>query len=110
MDINGTTYDAIILSPASKTMPKSNGGSYVLHNAQITSEGPLKGMIVTSTRTMKNASGDTKKGVEVDQEVTLHLTVLTNAEGKVKPFFEIATGSTATADADIIAALGLQNI
>lgn len=104
------TYKATILTNASKTMSKSNGGSYVLHNAKITSEGPLKGFVVAGTRTMKNASGDVKKGVSVGDEITLHLTVVTNAEGSKKPFFEIATGTMSTADADIISALGMQNI
>jgi|GEM_PF-5186695 len=104
------TFKATIKGDASPTFSKSNGGSYVLHNAEVTSEGPLKGMIVAGTRTLKNASGDAKKPVSVGDEVTLHLQIVTNAEGSKKPFFEIATGAMSTADADIIAALGLQNL
>lgn len=103
------SFKAIITSPASKVLDKSNGGQYVLHNA-VVQEGKLKGMSVLATRTIKNKDGEEKKGVEVDQEVTLYLTVLENEAGQKKPFFEIQAGMSTTSDADIIAALGLQNL
>lgn len=100
------SFSAVITREASKEMTKSNGANYVLHNAEITEEGPLKGKIVTCSRSLTNKDGDIKKGVEVDQEVTLWLQVVTGPDGNKKPFFEVQAGDSANSDEDILTALG----
>lgn len=102
------SFSAVITREASKLMTKSNGGEYVLHNAEITEDGPLKGTIVTCSRTLKNEKGDIKKGVKTDQEVTLWLQVVTDEAGKKKPFFEVQAGDTADTDENILSKLGFE--
>jgi hypothetical protein len=93
------TFKAIVKSGASAIQPKNNGGQYVLHNCEIT-EGPLKGLVVTGTRTVKNAQGKTKEPVALNTEVMLHLTRVPSTQdpSKMVNFFEISTGMSASQD------------
>lgn len=72
--------------------------------AEITQEGPAKGMIVVATRTLENQKGEKHNPVEVGDEVILYHTALpdrSNPDKKMN-FFEI---STTTSQDDITAAL-----
>lgn len=92
-------FKAITKSVASKETVKSNGGAYVLQNCEIT-EGPLKGLVVTGTRTTKNAGGKAKELVPINTEVILHLTRVPSTQdpSKMVNFFEISTGMSASQD------------
>lgn len=92
-------FKAIVKGTPSQTFEKENGGQYVLQNCEIT-EGPLKGKIVSGTRTIKNAKGDEKEVVEVNTEVKLYLTRVesTTQQGGFMNFFEISTGLSASQD------------
>lgn len=94
------SFKARVSGPASEVMNKSNGGAYVLHNCVITEEGPLKGLVVTGTRTIKNAEGVEKEGVNTNDEVQLFLTQVPSTQdpSKMQNFFEISTGLTASQD------------
>lgn len=93
------TFKAIVESGASKEVVKKNGGSYVLHNCKIT-EGPLAGLVVTGTRTVKNAQGKAKEAVSVGTAVQLYLTRVPSTQdpSKMVNFFEISTGMSASQD------------
>lgn len=93
------TFKAIVKSGASAVQSKTNGGQYVLHNCEIT-EGPLKGLVVTGTRTVKNAQGKAKEPVALNTEVMLHLTRVPSTQdpSKMVNFFEISTGMSASQD------------
>ena len=92
---------------SSKEFSKTNGGAYVLQNCVIT-EGPLKGLVVSGTRTIKNADGKAKELVPTDTEVILHLTRVPSTQdpSKMQNFFDISTGLSASQD-DINAKLAL---
>jgi len=93
-------FNAVVTGAPSQTFNKSNGGSYVLQNCKITNAGPLKGTVVSGTRTTKNANGDEKEVVPVGTEVKLFLTRVpsdTHAGGYMN-FFEISTGLSASQD------------
>lgn len=93
------TFKAKTVGTVSQEFSKSNGGAYVLQNCEIT-EGPLKGTIVSGTRTVKNADGKTKELVPINTEVILHLTRVpsTTDPTKMQNFFEISTGLSASQD------------
>ena len=102
------SFKARVSGVASEVMSKSTGATYVLHNCEITEAGPLKGLVVTGTRTLKNAEGKEKEGVNINDEVQLFLTQVPSTQdpSKMQNFFEISTGSTASQD-DINARLAL---
>jgi hypothetical protein len=104
-------FKGIVRSEASKVMAKSNGSSYVLMNVEIT-EGPAKGKIVASTRTITNASGVAKAVPAIGQEVTLwHQCLESNSEsGKFVHFFEIQTGIVSTSNDELSALLGVSQL
>lgn len=89
------TFQATVVRAASKVLSKSNGGSYVLHNALV-KDGVLAGKTVTAQRTLTNKDGDEKSPVEVGQEVTLHLSIVNG-----KHFFEIATMNNTATDEEL---------
>lgn len=93
------TFKAKTIATASKEFDKTNGGAYVLQNCEIT-EGPLKGTIVSGTRTIRNATGKAKELVPVNTEVILHLTRVPSTQdpSKMQNFFEISTGLSASQD------------
>lgn len=100
-------FKAIVVGEASKLINKNNEsgkGAYVLHNCEVL-DGPLQGKVVTGSRTLVNASGADKSGVNVGDEVTLHMTIVSDDRG-VKPFFEIQKGAMTSSDEDILAAIG----
>lgn len=94
-----TAFKAKVVGTPSQEFSKENGGKYVLQNCEIL-EGPLKGLIVGGTRTLVNASGDTKEPVELNTEVQLYLTRVPSKTdpSKMQNFFEISTGLTASQD------------
>lgn len=104
------SYKAVVSGTASKLLTKKTGATYVLHPCTITEAGPLKGFVVTGSRTLLNANQDEKEHVLQEQEVTLHLSMVINPDGTKKPFFEIGTGIATADDAAIIAALGMQAV
>lgn len=102
------TFTGVVSREASKELTKQtkNGpATYVLHNVEITEEGPLKGKTVTGQRTLLNSEGEEKSSVEVGQEVVLYLRVVEDDKGNKKPFFDIGTDNTAS-DEEILLALG----
>lgn len=90
---------AVVTGKPSQAFNKSNGGQYVLQNCEV-KEGALAGLVVSGTRTTKNADGGTKDPIEVGQEVVLYLTQQPSLDdpSKMKNFFEISTGATASDD------------
>lgn len=98
-----TEFKAIVTGNASQELEKTfaNGakGISVLQNCKIT-EGPLKGTIVSGTRTLLNKEGKTKEAVPVGTEVKLYLTRVasTTQPGGYMNFFEISTGLSASQD------------
>lgn len=103
------TYKAQIKSNPSKVMTKSNGSEYVLVNAEIL-EGPAKGKIVASTRTIKNAEGQEKDVPAIGTEVTLYHQALesSNEPGKFVHFFEVSTGTVQASNDELTALLGAE--
>ena len=90
---------AVVTGKASQEFSKTNGGAYVLQKCEI-KEGFLAGLIVSGTRTVKNADGNTKEAIEIGQEVVLYMTQQPSLQDptKMKNFFEISTGTTASDD------------
>lgn len=78
----------------SPVMNKSNGGQFRLVDCKITEDGPLKGLTVPGTLTIKNAEGKEKELREVGEEVTLYHTQLPSEKhkGGFMHFFEIGSG------------------
>lgn len=105
------TFKAKIIGTPSKVMTKSNGAEYVLINAEIL-EGPAKGKVVASTRTIKNAEGLEKSIPEVNTEVSLWHTALESSSnpGKFVHFFEIQTGATQATNDELSALLGVPQL
>lgn len=99
----GPSFRAEILTPPSKTMVKNNAGKseYVIYNAQILADGPMKGFTVTGAFTIKNAQGERKTAPNKGDIVTLYADVVNG-----KPLFEIGSERVeTTSDADILGAL-----
>jgi hypothetical protein len=103
-------FRAIVDTRASKAMPKSNGGEYVLHTCTITEVPDAKlaaliGKPVTGTRTTKvvrDGAVVEKDGVEQGQEVTLYYSAVPKNDGSgMKHFWEIATQPIATSDEEL---------
>ena len=94
-----TKFKAVVTGTPSATFNKQNGGAYVLQNCEI-KEGPLVGLVVSGTRTTKNADGATKEPIEVGTEVVVYLTQQPSLQDptKMKNFFEISTGASASDD------------
>ncbi len=92
-----TKFTAVVTGKASQEFSKSNGGAYVLQNCEI-KDGPLAGLVVSGTRTIKNADGATKEPIEVGSEVVLYLSQIPSTQDptKMKNFFEISTGASAS--------------
>ena len=103
------TYKAIIRSTPSKELEKSNGGKYVLLNAEIL-DGPATGAIVAATRTTLNVDGLEKDIPEIGTEVTLYHQALESSiePGKYVHFFEISTGTAQTSNDDLSDMFGLK--
>lgn len=87
--------------PLMKNRADGTQAPYALCTVEIT-EGVLVGKTVWAQRTLLNRDGVVKSAVEPKQEVRVVLSVVDN-----KPFFEIQTGTSVTADADTMALLGL---
>ena len=69
-------YKGVVTQEASQEFSKTNGSVYVLHSVKI-EEGPLKGKVVTATRTIKTVDytnpetgivkeGAVKEGVKIE--------------------------------------------
>jgi len=97
-----TTKDG---APLMKTRADGSQSPYALCSAKIT-EGPLKGKSVWAQRTLENRDGVAKDNVTKGDDVAVIVSTVTGADGKVKPFFEVATSINAT-DEEILMALGL---
>lgn len=100
---NKPMFSAVILTPPSKVMIKNNEGKsqYVIYNAEITQEGPMKGAIITGAFTLQNAKGDKKTAPNKGDEVSVYADVVNG-----KPLFEIGGARVeTTSDADILAML-----
>ena len=97
-----TTKDG---EPLMKTRANGEQSPYALCSAKIT-EGPLKGKSVWAQRTLENRDGIAKDAVAKGDEVFVMVSIVTDAEGVKKPFFEVATSMNAT-DEEILLALGL---
>lgn len=109
-----SNYKAKIVSVSAEIKTKSNGGQTQLCQALIT-EGPLKGLTVLSSRTIRNAEGVDKPAVTPGQEVQLYHTQLesTTNPGTMQNFFEVSTGLGASQDdinARLAAAMGVNNV
>lgn len=100
------TFKAVVTSKASKVMSKSSGAKYVIHNCKFT-EGPLAGKNTPASRTILNRDNEEKAGVEVDQEVTLYLSVGTDNDGNKKFYFEISAQQESVSTEEIAAALAM---
>lgn len=108
-----------IISAPSKAMPKSNGGSYVLQNGEIT-EGPAKGHVIAVSRTILNkenaalkAAGEeftAKEPFELNQEVTVYPRQVQAEDGRVLTFFEGQGSTSASAEeaTDILKLAGIE--
>ena len=94
-----SNYKAKIVSVSKETLTKSNGGKTQLCQALIT-EGPLTGMTVLASRTLRNASGAEKSPVSAGQEVEVYHSQLpsTSNPGTMQNFFEVSTGLGASQD------------
>lgn len=103
-----STMKAIIKGQASKVMSKSNGAEYVLINCLIL-DGPAKGSVVAGTRTVVNAEGIEKSIPSIDDEVTLHHSVVpsTSKPGSFVHFFEISTAMQTESNDALTALFGV---
>lgn len=98
-------FKATLLTGPSSTQYKNNEAKsqYVIFNAEIIQDGPMKGAIITGAFTLKNAKGDFKQCPNKGDEVTVYADVVNG-----KPLFEIGSERVeTTADADILAMLAL---
>ena len=102
------TFKAQIKGNASEQVfTKSNEGEYVLIQCLIT-EGPLKGQVVSGTRTIKNAEGAVKTVPAIGDSVTLYHRAMPSTTGSgYKHFFEISTGVLSASDDALTALLNL---
>jgi hypothetical protein len=91
--------------PLMKTRANGSKSPYALCSAKIT-EGPLNGKSVWAQRTLENADGVAKDPVAKGDDVSVIVSTVTGPDGKLKPFFEVATSISAT-DEEILLALGL---
>lgn len=90
-------FKAVIVGDSySPVFTKKNDGQYRLVDCEITEEGPLKGIVVSGTLTIKNAKGEEKELREKGEEVTLYHTQLPSEKqkGGFMHFFEIGTGNS----------------
>lgn len=100
---NKPMFTAILLTAPSKVMYKNNEGKseYVIYNAEITQDGPMKGAVITGAFTLKNAKGETKVAPNKGEEVSVYADIVNG-----KPLFEIGGARVeTTSDADILAML-----
>lgn len=95
----------IVKSAGSKSMPKSNGATYVLMSVLVT-DGKAKGLTVLATRTTSTKDNVVKSTPEIGEEVTLYHTVVPSTrEGEVNQhFFEISVGLASATNAELDAA------
>ena len=100
------TFKATIKGNASEQVwTKSNGAEYVLIQCLIT-DGPLKGQLVSGTRTIKSKDGKTKSIPSIDDNITLYHRALPSTTGSgYKHFFEISTGVMSASDDTLTALL-----
>lgn len=100
---NKPMFTAVLLTAPSKVMYKNNESKseYVIYNAEITQNGPMKGAVITGAFTLKNAKGETKPAPNKGDEVSVYADVVNG-----KPLFEIGGARVeTTSDADILAML-----
>ena len=99
-------FQAKVLTVSTDVKTKQNAGNstYVVTTVEFL-DGPAKGKTAFANRTLSNADGVAKANVAVDQEVTVHGTVVTNRDTQ-KPMvmWEIQSGASVT-DADELSAL-----
>ena len=91
--------------PLMKTRGDGSKSPYSLCSAKIT-EGPLAGKSVWAQRTLENREGEVKDAVVKGDDVYVIASIVTDANGVSKPFFEVATSMNAT-DEEILAVLGI---
>lgn len=105
---NNPSFKAVLLTPPSKVLFKNNAAKsqYVIYNAEITEEGPMKGKTITGAFTLSNAKGETKSAPSKGEEVLVYVSVVNN-----KPLFEIGGARVeTTSDEDILASLALMGL
>lgn len=95
------SFDATIVTINEEIKTKSNGKQYLTCEVSF-NNGPLAGKCYFAQRTL----GENKAEVSVGQDVRVLLNVVTDADGKKRPFFEVSTSRVDAAE-DIMAALGL---
>ena len=102
------TYKAIVKTNGSKTLAKSNGGTYVLQNVEI-QEGPAKGVIVLASRTTLTKDGVIKSVPEIGTEIVVYHTIVPSTkEGeKNQHFFEIGSANDTADNTTLDAIFGL---
>ncbi len=100
------TFKATIKGNASEQVwTKSNGAEYVLIQCLIT-EGPLKGQLVSGTRTIKSKEGKEKSIPSIGDNITLYHRALPSTSGSgYKHFFEISSGVMSASDDTLTALL-----
>ncbi len=100
---NKPMFKAVLLTAPSSVQYKNNEArsEYVIFNAEITEEGPMKGAVITGAFTIKNAQGKTKEVPNKGDEVAVYADIVNG-----KPLFEIGSERVETTDDnDILARL-----
>jgi hypothetical protein len=101
-------YKGIIKSQGSKTLPKSNGGTYILMDVELL-DGKAKGLTVAGTRTTLTKDSVVKSVPEIGTEVTVHHKMLPSTKelGKYAHFFEISVGGNTATNEELSNAFGV---
>jgi len=102
----------IISGPSAEKVKSYSGdgakkGKYVTQKIQVTSEGPMLGMIISGLKTTLNKEGQVGTPSEVGEEVTAYLRIAIK-DGNPVVFADLGGGTTA--QATLLAAFGaMQN-
>ncbi len=91
---------AVIKSISEEVKTKSNGKQFLVCTVEFM-EGKFAGKTFFAQRTL----GENKSAVSVGQAINCMPTIVTDAEGNERPFFEISTGTTVTDANEILALL-----
>lgn len=98
---NNQIFDAVINSISDEVGVKRNGNEF-LRCVVTFKSGPLVGKTYHAQRTLKEG----KSTIRVDQDVKVIMNIVTDDEGKSRPFFEISTGVPVDSADDLMALLG----
>ena len=91
---------AIIKTISEEVKTKSNNKQYLVCTVEFT-EGKFTGKTFFAQRTL----GENKSAISVGQSVNCMPTIVKDADGNERPFFEISTGTSVTDANEILALL-----